>query len=54
MKVTNEKTEQCQVYLKVEMEAGEVSAAMDKAYRKLVRKYKVPGFRQGKAPRDVL
>jgi len=54
VKVTNEKTEQCQVYLKVEMEAGEVSAAKDKSYRKLVKKYKVPGFRQGKAPRDVL
>ncbi len=54
MKVTNEKTENSQTYLTIEMDQAEVEESTDKAYRKLVNRVNVPGFRKGKAPRDVL
>jgi len=42
------------VQLEVEVEAQQLDAALDKAYKKLVKKYTVPGFRKGKAPRRLL
>jgi FKBP-type peptidyl-prolyl cis-trans isomerase (trigger factor) len=53
MKVTNEKTENRQAYLTVEMEPDEVEGSMERTYRKLVKKTRVPGFRKGKAPRNI-
>lgn len=38
----------------VEVPAERVAQAMDAAYRKLVKRVNVPGFRKGKAPRPVL
>jgi len=54
MKVTTETLEDSQVALNIEAEAGELSKAMDDAYRRLVNKVSVPGFRRGKAPRLIL
>jgi len=54
MKVTNEKTENSQVFLSIEMEAAEMEEALEKSYRRLVKKANIPGFRKGKTPRDVL
>lgn len=54
MKVTNEKTENNQTYLTIEMNETEVEESTEKAYRKLVQRVNVPGFRKGKAPRAVL
>ena len=54
MKVTNEKTENSQVFLTIEMEPAEVEESLGKSYYRLVRKTNVPGFRKGKAPREVL
>lgn len=54
MKVTRDKTENSQAYLTVEMEPPELEDAMVAAYRRLVKKANVPGFRKGKAPRDIL
>ena len=54
MKVTNEKTENRQAFLTIEMEPAEVEGSLEKAYRRLVQKTRVPGFRKGKAPRVVL
>ena len=54
MKVTLDKTENCQAFLTVEMEPAEVEAELQKAYSRLVKKANIPGFRKGKAPRDVL
>ncbi|UCH42676.1 MAG: trigger factor [Dehalococcoidales bacterium] len=54
MKVTNEKTENNQAFLTIEMEPDEVEESLDKSYRRLVQKTKIPGFRQGKAPRAIL
>ncbi len=54
MNVTREKIENRQVFLAIEMEPAEVEAALEKSYRRLVRKTPVPGFRKGKTPRAVL
>ena len=54
MKVTNEKTENRQAFLTIEMEPAEVEASLEKSYSRLVRKTNIPGFRKGKAPRAVL
>jgi trigger factor len=53
VKVTNEKTENRQAYLKIEVEPAEIETATEATYRKLVKKVNVPGFRRGKAPRSV-
>ena len=54
MKTSAEPIENSQVALNVEMEADEVDNYMSKAYSRLVHKVSIPGFRKGKAPRDVL
>ncbi|MBN1188389.1 MAG: trigger factor [Dehalococcoidales bacterium] len=54
MKITNDKTESRQAYLTIEMEPAEIEEGLDKAYKRLVKKYNVPGFRKGKTPRLIL
>jgi trigger factor len=54
MKLLERKTEEHQEHLRVEAEPAEVEHALDRAYHKLVEKVNVPGFRKGKAPRDIL
>ncbi|MFC1964034.1 trigger factor [Chloroflexota bacterium] len=54
MKVTREKTEECQAYLTIEMEDAEMGAALTEAYQHLAGEVKIPGFRQGKAPGSVV
>ncbi len=54
MKVTRDKTENSQAFLTVELEPAEVEDALKKAYRRLVKKANIPGFRKGKAPRAIL
>jgi len=54
VKVTNEKTENSQAFLTIEMEPAEVEASLEKSYSRLVRKTNIPGFRKGKAPRAIL
>ncbi|MCI8808754.1 MAG: trigger factor [Oscillibacter sp.] len=49
-----ETAEKSQVVLTIEVEAAEFEAALEKAYRKMRGKMKVPGFRPGKAPRKVV
>jgi trigger factor len=54
MKATREKEENRQVFLRIELDKAEVDKALEQAYRRLVKKANIPGFRQGKAPRAVL
>jgi len=54
VKVTKEKTENSQVFLTIEMEPAEVEESLDKSYHRLVKKESIPGFRKGKAPREIL
>ncbi|MBE9918129.1 trigger factor [Paenibacillus donghaensis] len=53
MKATWEKIEKNLGVLEVEVEAERVSAAIDKAFNKVVKKASVPGFRKGKVPRPI-
>jgi len=54
VKVTNEKIEDSQVFLSIEMEPAEVEESLEESYHRLVKKTDVPGFRRGKAPRAIL
>jgi len=53
MKATAEKIDTNRVELEVELEPERLSRVMDQAYRRLVKKASIPGFRPGKAPRKV-
>ena len=54
MPVEWEKIETNTVQFKIEVPALEVDTALDRAYKRVVRKVKLPGFRTGKIPRHVL
>jgi len=54
VKVTREKIENSQAFLTIEMEPAEVEKSLAEAYRRLVKRTNIPGFRKGKAPREVL
>jgi len=54
LKVTNEKIENRQAFLSIEMESAEVEQSVEECYHRLVKKTKIPGFRKGKAPREVV
>lgn len=54
MKVTAEPLPESQVLLQIELEGPEIELHKERAYRRLVQRYMVPGFRKGKAPRNIL
>ncbi len=54
MKITKEDLPQREVALNIEVEAEDLGPYMDRAYRRVVQRVNVPGFRKGKAPRSVL
>jgi trigger factor len=53
MKATWEKTEKNTGILTVEVESEKVDEALDKAFKKIVNRINVPGFRKGKVPRRI-
>ena len=54
MKVSKEKIENSQAFLRIEMEPAEVEKYVAESYSRLVKKTNIPGFRKGKAPRAIL
>ena len=54
MKVTTEKLEGSRIALEVECPSDVVEEALKSAYRRLVRRVTIPGFRRGKAPRSLV
>jgi trigger factor len=54
MKATAERLEKNTVVLEVEIEPEKFSKAVDQAYKKIVKRVNIPGFRKGKAPRIIL
>ena len=54
MKAIKEKVENHQAFLTIEIEPAEVEKSLEGAYKRLVQKARVPGFRKGKAPRAIL
>lgn len=53
MKASWEKTEKNRGVLTVETDEQTVANALDKAFKKVVKKVNVPGFRKGKVPRAI-
>jgi trigger factor len=54
LKVTVDRSNETEAALTVELDWAELEKASDRAYKKLVQKTNVPGFRPGKAPRSIL
>lgn len=54
MAVKMEKLENSRVKLTVDIDGATLEGAMQEAYRKNVRKINIPGFRKGKAPRQII
>ncbi|MBE3590500.1 MAG: trigger factor [Firmicutes bacterium] len=53
LNATIERLDNHRVALKVEVGPEVVDRALDRAYRRLVRRVTIPGFRKGKAPRSI-
>ena len=54
MRATLESIEKNQAKIHVEVEEEAVARALDQAYRKVVKRAVIPGFRKGKTPRPIL
>ena len=54
MKSTIEKLSSNKVKLYIEVEAEKFEEGMKKAYKKMVGRFNIPGFRKGKAPRKII
>lgn len=54
MKVNLEKIEKNKAYLSFEIDEEQFETAMERAYRKNVKRFTIPGFRRGKAPRKLI
>ena len=54
MKVTVERLPESQVQMDIASEEAEFAAAMERAYRKVSKEIAIPGFRPGKAPRQLI
>ena len=54
MKVAAREIENSQVELDIEVEDDRFEKAVDQAYRRIVQRVNVPGFRKGKAPRALV
>ncbi len=54
MKVTAERIPEAQMRLEIELDDARVNKSLEQAARRLSQRYRIPGFRQGKAPRRVV
>jgi trigger factor len=54
VKVSTERIPESQVVLEIEVEPERLERSLERAYRRLAQRARVPGFRKGKAPRDML
>jgi trigger factor len=54
MQTTLESTDRHRVKLTVEVPPDEFGKDLDRAYRKIAQQVKIPGFRKGKVPRQVI
>jgi trigger factor len=54
VKVTSERIPDSQVRLEIEVEPERIQQSVEKAYRRIVGRVNIPGFRRGKAPRRIV
>ena len=50
MKVTTERIPESQILLEIELDDERVTKSLNQAARRLSQRYRIPGFRKGKAP----
>jgi len=54
MKVSTQRIPESQVVLQIEVEPERLEASLERAYRRLAQKTRIPGFRKGKTPRAMI
>jgi len=54
LKITTEKAPDSQLILTAEVDEERVEQALNRAYRQMVKRVNIPGFRRGKAPRHIV
>jgi trigger factor len=54
VKITQDEIEQCQTVLHIELDEDDIDPYLNKAYNKVVGRVNIPGFRKGKAPRNII
>jgi trigger factor len=54
LKVSTERLPQSQIALQIEVDDERLASAKTSAYRRIAAKTRIPGFRPGKAPREVV
>src|SRR5581483_7356674 len=54
VKISAQEVEQRQMVLEIEVEDERVNKALDDAYKRIVNRINVPGFRRGRAPRPLV
>ena len=54
MKVSSEQRPSREALLSVELDSSEVEPFLERAYKQLVPKLNIAGFRKGKAPRRIV
>ena len=54
VKITQEEVVDRQAVLEIELEDEDMAPYLDRAYRRVVQRTNVPGFRKGKAPRSII
>ena len=54
MKVTQGEVEERQVTLRIELDDDDLEPYVERGFRQVVGKIRIPGFRPGKAPRKIV
>jgi len=54
LKITAERQPESQILLEIEVEPERVEQSMDQAFRRMSSRYRIPGFRPGKAPKKIV
>jgi trigger factor len=54
VKVSSQRIPDSQVVLEIEVDDEQMERSLERAYRRLVQRVEVPGFRKGKTPRSML
>ena len=54
MKITQDEIVEQQTVLHIELDDNDIDPYLERAYRKVVQRVNIPGFRKGKAPRRII
>ena len=54
MKITQDEIVEQQTVLHIELDDNDIDPYLERAYKKVVQRVNIPGFRKGKAPRRII